>query len=251
MKSFVRQREAFIMEAIFHNIFKTNIINALSYTSDARTEGGDVLIASENTLFIGCGSRTNEKGIEFLTNHFAEQKKTFNIVVQYLPQTPDSFIHLDMVFTLLGNGKCMIYEPLIAKYSKYPTVHIEIDNGKITYNEKNNFLDATKAAGFDLEPILCGGNDVWKQEREQWHSGANFFALGEGKIIGYARNTNTIEALNRVGFDVLRAVDVVDGKEDMKQHKQFVVTFDAAELPRGGGGSRCMTMPINRLAVKF
>ena len=35
------------------------------------------------------------------------------------------------------------------------------------------------------------------QEREQWHSGANFFALGEGKVIGYGRTTPTsFEDLN-------------------------------------------------------
>ena len=112
-------------------------------------------------------------------------------------------------------------------------------------------MDATKRLGFDFEPVLCGGNDNWYQQREQWHSGANFFALGEGKVLGYARNTHTIEALNNAGFDVLRAEDVCSGKEDMHAHDRFVVTFDAAELPRGGGGARCMTMPIKRKKVQW
>ncbi|MDR1847173.1 MAG: arginine deiminase [Bacteroidales bacterium] len=248
MKSPVRQRESLIMESIFHH-FNIPLINPQSYSKEATTEGGDILIANNNTLFVGCGSRTNEKGIEALANYFAARKQPFNIVVQHLPQSPESFIHLDMVFTLLGNGKCMVYEPLILNDNAFATFHIEINGGKITYNEKRNFLEATKAAGIELEPVLCGGADKWNQQREQWHSGANFFALGEGKVIGYARNNHTIEALNKAGFDVLYATDVIDGKVDMKQHTQFVVTFDAAELPRGGGGARCMTMPINRTDV--
>ena len=38
---------------------------------DARTEGGDVLIAREDTLFIGNGGRTNTKGIKYLAETFA------------------------------------------------------------------------------------------------------------------------------------------------------------------------------------
>ena len=252
MKAKVRERESFIMEAIFHKVFNAPTISPLSYSKDATVEGGDVLVARDNVLFIGCGARTNKAGIEFLADHFAQQKKQYHIIVQQLPQEPDSFIHLDMVFTMLSKNKCMVYEPLITKSnSGYTTTHIEIDNGIITYHDKDNFLAATKSLGFDLSPVFCGGSDSWNQQREQWHSGANFFALGDGKIMGYSRNIHTIEALNNAGFDVIDAEDICSGKADMKQHNQFVVTFDAAELPRGGGGARCMTMPINRSAVKW
>jgi arginine deiminase len=252
MKAPVRQRETFIMESIFRNIFNTQTICPLSYSKEATTEGGDVLVAKDDVLFVGCGSRTNKAGIEFLTNHFAQQKKPHHIIVQELPTSPESFIHLDMVFTMLSKDKCMVYEPLITKSnSEYTTTHIEIDNGKITYHEKDNFIAATKSVGFDFSPVFCGGNDSWHQEREQWHSGANFFALGEGKVIGYSRNAHTIEALSNAGFDVLKAEDICNGRIDMTKYNQFVVTFDAAELPRGGGGARCMTMPINRSAVKW
>lgn len=112
-------------------------------------------------------------------------------------------------------------------------------------------MEATKALGFDLKPIICGGSDEWMQKREQWHSGANFFCMGEGKIIGYARNTHTIEELNKNGFDVIKAEDVISGKEDLKKHNKFVVTVEASELPRGCGGARCMTMPIVRQNVEW
>ncbi len=251
MSTDVRDRESFIMEAIFKNYFNTETINP-RVSQGAHTEGGDVLIAREDVLFIGNGCRTNKEGIDFLTKYYAARKEKQHIIVQELPEKPESFIHLDMVFTMLAQDRCMIYEPIINNpIGQFKVTHIEIDNGQIHYHERSNMLEATKKLGFDFNPILCGGNDAWMQEREQWHSGANFFALGEGKILGYARNTHTIEALNKAGFEVLRAEEVCQDKVNMRDYERFVVTFDAAELPRGGGGARCMTMPIKRKKVNW
>ncbi len=251
MSTDVRDRESFVMEAIFKNRFSTETINP-RVCEGAHTEGGDVLIAREDVLFIGNGCRTNKAGIDFLTKYYAARKERQHIIVQQLPEKPESFIHLDMVFTMLAKDRCMIYEPIIKNsLGKFAVTHIEIDNGQIYYHQRNNMLEATKKLGFDFEPVLCGGDDYLYQDREQWHSGANFFALGEGKILGYARNTHTIDALNNAGFEVLRAEDVCGDKVNMRDYERFVVTFDAAELPRGGGGARCMTMPIKRKKVNW
>jgi arginine deiminase len=251
MSTDVRDRESFVMEAIFKNRFSTETINP-RVCEGAHTEGGDVLIAREDVLFIGNGCRTNKAGIDFLTKYYAARKERQHIIVQQLPEKPESFIHLDMVFTMLAKDRCMIYEPIIRNsLGKFAVTHIEIDNGQIYYHQRNNMLEATKKLGFDFEPVLCGGDDYLYQDREQWHSGANFFALGEGKILGYARNTHTIDALNNAGFEVLRAEDVCEDKVNMRDYERFVVTFDAAELPRGGGGARCMTMPIKRKKVSW
>jgi arginine deiminase len=104
--------------------------------------------------------------------------------------------------------------------------------------------------GIDLKPISCGGkDDLWVQEREQWHSGANFFAFAPGKIIGYERNTHTIEELNNHGFEVIKATDVIEGKVSPDQFPKCVVTIAGSELARGGGGARCMTMPVKRAEI--
>ena len=252
MRTTVRDRESFIMESIFRHVFGVEIINPKLISPQATTEGGDFLIAKEDVLFIGNGLRTNNKGIEFMISWYAARKERQRILVQQLPQTRDSFIHLDMVFNFLDKDKCIAYEPLICKKNTgYTTTVIDIDHGKITYKEYPCFMDAVKALGFDLQPIACGGDDLWHQEREQWHSGANFFCMGEGKVIGYQRNTHTIDNLNKHGFEVIDAMDVVNGKTDLNNYARFVVTVKASELPRGCGGARCMTMPVLRQNVQW
>jgi arginine deiminase len=250
----VRERETLIYEAIFRHFFGVELLNASSWNPLARTEGGDIHVASPDLLCIGEGIRTNAKGIDYLAQTFARERDHFNILVQELPKEPESFIHLDMVFTFLGPHSCMAYEPLIRKsgiFAGKRTTIISSDNGKVTTREMPNILEALKACGIDLEPIFCGGDDEWAQKREQWHSGANFFALGEDHIIGYRRNPRTIDALARAGYHVLPAEEVVDGGIDPFSYDKCVVTFAGSELPRGGGGARCMTCPINREETEY
>lgn len=248
----VRVRESIIMNYVFKYYFNAKTLSTSTYSPKANTEGGDILVGNDNILLVGHGMRSNKKGIDYLVEHYSKIKPKFNILVQNLPHSPESFIHLDMVFTFLDKDKCMVYEPLIVKNEEgFEVTHIEIDNGKVTYHEKPNFMKGLKDLGFDLEPVKCGGDNRLYQDREQWHSGANFFCLGEGKIIGYSRNSHTINALNKAGFAVLNAEDICNDKINMNDYKRFVVTIDAAELPRGGGGARCMTMPIKRSKVNW
>ena len=245
----VRERETLIYEAIFKHFFKVETLNAMAWDRDARTEGGDVQIASPDLLCIGQGIRTNTKGIKYLAQTFAQERERFNILVQELPKSPESFIHLDMVFTFLGKHQCMVFEPMLKKtglFAGKDTTLITIENGNISYKKFPNIVKGLENLGWDIEPVIGGGSDPWVQLREQWHSGCNFFSMGDGKIIGYRRNTQTIEALDKAGFAVLNAEDIVSGKVNMKDYEKFVAAFPGSELPRAGGGARCMTMPILR-----
>ena len=147
----------------------------------------------------------------------------------------------------------MVFEPLILGDNQYQTVHITIDNGKVTkIKSVPTILHALKKLGMELEPVTCGGNaDEWNQEREQWHSGANFFAFAPGKVLSYARNIHTLEELSKHGFEIIPAWDIVYGKTSIPQDKRCVITIEGSELPRGGGGARCMTMPVSREAVDW
>ena len=248
----VRQRETLLYRAIFDQYFRTPMFCAAESDVQARTEGGDIHVAGTDLLCVGEGIRTNRKGILQLAKHFANQRDHFRILVQELPKSPDSFIHLDMVFTFLGAHDCMVYPDMLMKkrlFSGKATTLITCDNGNITYHEYNDIVSGLEACGMEMKPVLCGGLDPWNQDREQWHSGANFFCLGDGKVIGYRRNNHTIDALNRAGFEVLNAEDICSGAVDLDTYNRFVVTFPGSELPRGGGGARCMTMPLRRDTV--
>lgn len=249
----VRAREAFIYKTIFEKFFGAETFRAADMSAEAHTEGGDVQIVRDDLLCVGCGVRTNPKGIEYLLKAHSH-KPRFTVIAQELPLEPDSFIHLDMVFTFLGTHTCMAFEPMIRKtglFANKTTIAYTIENGVITKKVYPEILTALRSQGVDLMPVFCGGDDEWTQLREQWHSGANFFALGPDHVIGYRRNRRTIEALDKAGYTILTAEEVVDGNANPFDYKKCVVTFAGSELPRGGGGARCMTCPVNRDEVDY
>jgi arginine deiminase len=259
MASPVRLRESLIMEAIFdaHPSFSTRTINPANHFASEHgkiaIEGGDVLVARNDILLVGIGPRTTPQGVDFILEQLKDKNEYQHIIVQELPFTPESFIHLDMIFTFLDVDKCMIYEPVVMKMNKFQTVHIHVEGGKVkSIREAENIPAALKNLGMDLQPILCGGDtDPWFQEREQWHSGANFFAIGPGKLIGYARNSKTIEELQKLGLAVIKASDVIKERVNLTNYQKYVITIDGSELSRGGGGARCMTMPVRRKHVEW
>ena len=259
MANKVRMRESFIMNAIYRDsgVFECSVVDANLLQpegSQVIMEGGDIIVAREDILIVGNGVRTTPQGIDFMIDRFrrACPPGRYNVIVQQLPSEPESFIHLDMVFTLLDHDKCMVFKPLITQANQYQTVHIIIEDGKVTaIRPVSGLLSVLKKLGMDLKPVTCGGLDEWDQEREQWHSGANFFAFAPGKVLSYARNVHTLEELSKNGFEIVKASDFIAGTADATVYGQSpcVLTIDGSELPRGGGGARCMTMPLSRMNI--
>ncbi|MDR0766675.1 MAG: arginine deiminase, partial [Odoribacteraceae bacterium] len=179
MANAVREREAVIMQSIFDFTpgfeAKTLVLPAGEIAAREPTiEGGDLLVAREDILLVGTGARTNPRAIDLLMYDFIRRKedKVQHIIVQELPRSPESFIHLDMVFTFLDRDKCMVYEPLVLNPGPYQTVHVKIHNGRLLgIRRERSIVHALRKLGMELEPVPCGGEDEWNQEREQWHSG--------------------------------------------------------------------------------
>ena len=256
MATKVRAREAMILETVYncHPMLDATVINpAMKYSSleTGIMEGGDIHIVRDDVVLSGLSARTNMHGVQALVEHLKTKPGVKHLIFQELPPTPESFIHLDMVFTMLDVDKCMAYEPVIMS-SNFKTFHITIDGQKAVGKDEPNLVVALNNLGIPVEPIFCGGGgDSFFPAREQWHSGTNFFCFAPGKFLGYGRNQHTIQALNDAGFDVLLASDVVKGKVHPDNYKKCVGTVEGNELSRGGGGARCMTMPVQRQAVDW
>ncbi len=214
-------------------------------------EGGDLLVARDDLILIGYSERTTASGIDRLIQAIAAHGRAKNFIVLEIPKQRAS-IHLDMIFTMLDRDKCMVFPPLITSARCCRAFHIAYTgNRRSKIREYQGILPALKKQGLDLEPIACGGENRFHQEREQWNSGANFFALAPGHIIGYRHNIHTVESLSQAGFGVIEAQEIIAGKQQMQAGKPTVVVMDGAELSRGGGGCRCMTMPLNRSTIDW
>ena len=256
MASKVRSRECIILDAIYncHPMFDVQVVNpAIQYASNniGTVEGGDVQIVRDDVIVCGLGARTNMHGVESLVEHLKTRPGVKHLLFQELPMMPESFIHLDMVFTMLDVNACMVYEPVIMN-DRFKTFHITIDGANAVGKEERNLVLALNNLGILVDPIFCGGSSsTYYPQREQWHSGCNFFCLAPGKFVGYGRNQHTIQAINDAGYNVVTASEVANNKVDLEKEKKCVIAIEGNELSRGGGGARCMTMPLQRMAVDW
>ncbi|MCG8570431.1 MAG: arginine deiminase family protein [Spirochaetes bacterium] len=258
MANQVRIMEAIIAKFIFntHPQFKSDgfIFDGTieGHPEEVTIEGGDLLVLKDDIIAIGISERTTTSAVDIICNRLAEQfEKPITVFAVVLPKERAT-IHLDMIFTMVDIDGCVIYQPYVTGKNILPVVEIKVDKkGKKQFNHMDNLLTGLKANGLHLNPILCGGNDPLHQEREQWLSGTNFFAFAPGKFIGYDCNIRTLEEISKAGYEVLNAMDVINGKKAIDDYKKCVIGIYGAELARGGGGVRCMTMPVFRQEVKW
>ena len=137
-------------------------------------------------------------------------------------------MHLDTVFTQIDVDKFTIHPGILGPLTVY----------EITPGEGSEELKVTRVDS-DLEHILakhlgvpkvdfikCGGDDRIAAERDQWNDGSNTLCIAPGVIVVYQRNVVTNELLRQKGIKVLE--------------------IPSAELSRGRGGPRCMSMPLVR-----
>lgn len=252
----VRLTEALLLRYIFcyHPALGVNNFyhdGTRKQQNEVTVEGGDILVIKENLLIIGFSERTSARAIDRLACEMSRDKEKLDIIVVNLPKIRAT-IHLDMIFTMLDVDKFMVFPPLITGPDKCKSFHMQCSHGSIQkITEYSGLPKAMESIGLNAEFINCGGDHPFAQEREQWTSGANFFTFAPGQIIGYEHNKATLNALNKSGFEIIKATEIITDKKKIESGKLIAVSMEGAELSRGGGGCRCMTMPIHRDKVNW
>jgi len=211
---------------------------------NVRLEGGDIHVLRRDVLAVGMSERTTAAGIDALASEVFRATDVRDIIVVLLP-AHRAAIHLDMIFTMLDRELCCVFPPYFMGPTRLPVLRIR--KGKAGVEESDSLFSALGDLDLPLHPIPCGGDRRTIQEREQWASGCNFFAVGPGQVLAYHRNEHTLRALSEEGgFSIVRGEDFLSGEADPRGKGRFVVGFEGSELVRGGGGPRCMTMPVRR-----
>lgn len=233
MYSVTRNRETIYADYIFkyHPKFKGEVEKYFDRDYDWHIEGGDVLNLNEHVLAVGISQRTEAGAIDKLAkNLFKNPNCEIDIILAFNIPESRAFMHLDTVFTQIDIDK-FTYHPGIMK-----TLQVfEITEGNdpnsdedLNVKEINDSLEniLSKYLGLKVILIPCAGGDDVASQREQWNDGTNTLCIAPGVVVVYNRNNITNEVLRENGIKVIEMA--------------------SAELSRGRGGPRCMSMPLIR-----
>jgi arginine deiminase len=248
MRYDIRWSEELIMKALFRHhpkLQNSGILydGAAERRHNYTLEGGDVHPLRADTVMIGFSERSSPAAIDNLMTLLFEQTHVTDVIVVVMPKE-NTAIHLDMIFTQIDRDLCVVYPPHFIGAERLSILHRH--KGQQQMREMPNVFAALQAVGIPMEPILCGGDRRIVQDREQWASGCNFFAVRPGVVMSYARNEATLCEMEKMGFRIIPAVAFLTGEERVPDGTRAVITFDGGELVRGGGGPRCMSLPVRR-----
>jgi arginine deiminase len=248
MRYGIRWTEELVIKTVFQ--FHPEVANAgiLYDGSDERRsnytlEGGDVHVLRPDLLVVGFSARSSPAALDRLCDVLFSATAVTDVIVVVMPREPTA-IHLDMLFTQLDRELCAVYPPAFLGPERLTILHRK--KGRKTVKERADLFAALRQVELELTPVPTGGRRRAAQEREQWASGCNFLAVRPGVVLSYQRNEQTLRELESVGFTVVPTQDFLAFDDWDDSRGRVVITVPGGELVRGGGGPRCMTLPIRR-----
>ena len=227
MANVVRARETLFYKYIikYHPVYKW--VKKYHERTDVHSiEGGDCLVLSENTLCLGISQRTTPQAIELMANRLIREHSDIQRILAVDIPKSRAFMHLDTVMTMVDRSTFVVH-PNILKTLRCFTITKE--NGRVCIREENKPITEVFANALGCEQVRfieCGGASMIDAAREQWNDGANTLCVAPGEVITYMRNYVT----NRI----------------LRDNGIIVHEVPSAELSRGRGGPRCMSMPFVR-----
>lgn len=230
MYSVTRNRETIYAEYIFnyHPDFKGHVTKFFDRYNPFHIEGGDILNLNDKVLAIGISQRTEPDAIDMIArNIFASEDSTINTVLAFNIPNSRAFMHLDTVFTQIDVDKFTVHPGILGPLQVFEITPGADDELKV--REIDDTLENILAKYLGLPKVTliqCAGGGTIAAEREQWNDGSNTLCIAPGVIVVYERNDVTNEVLRKAGLKVLE--------------------MPSAELSRGRGGPRCMSMPLIR-----
>src|SRR5687768_5164523 len=127
MRHGVRWTEELLINALFR--FHPELANAgLLYDgseerrSNYTLEGGDVHYLRPDLLVVGFSERTSPEALDRLCDVAFERGHVTDVLVVILPNAPTA-IHLDMVFSHVDHGLCVVYPPYFIGPERLAVLH--------------------------------------------------------------------------------------------------------------------------------